>query len=213
MGLPVVPLNTSGLSAKDASMFTKQTRLAAQKALQSDDNMAAIAKAKGNLTDAKRFSDLMSVQDTGFLAGLTPSWADSQISEMRAISDRLTPQQRVPGSGATSDFDAKMFQNAIFGVNKPKSSNQNIVAAIEAANQNELMRQSFMSDFLEVNGHLNGADKHWRQYLDNNPIFDPQSTAENLILNRSRRSYQDYFSDGEPQSPASAGGWTYLGHE
>jgi hypothetical protein len=124
---------------------------------------------------------------------------------MKSIQDRLTPQQRAPGSGSTSNFDAEMFKNALFGPDKPKQANQNIITAITARQQSELDMQQFMSDYLDANGHLNGADRAWQQYLDANPIFDPKSaTPENMAINPDRKTYQEYFSGAQTQAMPQA---------
>lgn len=203
-GVPATSLDTRGLSPKDASMFAKQTRLDAQKRLQDSDMVQSADKARNNLADSKRFMELMDQQDTGGfllntpLVGSLMTTFDPELNEMKKIQDRLTPQQRTPGSGATSDFDAKMFQNSLFGVDAPKQSNQAVVAAMQAKSQMELDRQSFLTDYLNANGHLNGADKAWQNYVDNNPIFDPAS-PNTPKLNKSRKSYHDYFGGGQEQ--------------
>ena len=77
------------------------------------------------------------------LIGAAMKKFDPQLNEMQAIQDRLTPQQRVAGSGATSDFDAKMFRNALPSPDKPKATNENIIKAIQARENDTLNYQSF----------------------------------------------------------------------
>jgi hypothetical protein len=194
-GVPTVPLDTRGMSDKDASMFTKQTRATAQKKI--DETAEAAKKARDNQRDADRFTDLMKVQETGGVYSMIPDAAlrwDDELGEMKSIQDRLTPQQRTPGSGATSDFDARMFSNALPGVSKTGKANENIITAIRAREQDVLNYQSFLTEYLERNGHLNGSEAAWSKYVNDNPIFDPEASPENLTLNKNRKGYQEYFS-------------------
>lgn len=206
LGVPAEALDTRNMSPKDASTYAKNTRLNAEKRLQGEDMTGAASQARSNKRDAERFEQLMSQQNTGPIAGsrLNPiSYFDSEISEMRKIQDRLTPQQRAPGSGSTSNFDAQMFQNALFGANAPEETNKSVIAFTKAQASDELNKQAFMSDYLTANGHLNGADKSWQEYLDNNPIFDPESPTK-PVLNSKRKTYQEYFGvGGQAKAPAT----------
>ncbi|CAB4139851.1 hypothetical protein UFOVP353_57 [uncultured Caudovirales phage] len=211
IGVPAKPLDTRGLVGKDQQIYTRNARTNAEKRLQSPDMTEAATKARNNLADSKRFEELMAQQGTGGLlavpgAAYAASFVDPQVAEMRKITDRLTPQQRAPGSGATSDFDARMFQNSLFGVNAPKETNQAVIAAMQAKSQDELNFQSFLSDFLDANGHLNGADAAWQNYVSENPIFDP--TSPNVPkINPARKTYQEFFgaqpaTTQAPEQPA-----------
>lgn len=197
LGVPNVPLTAANMSPKDASMYAKQTRLAAEKRLNDEDFTQAASKARANKNDTNRMNELMAEQDTGGFWINTPvvgslmKTYDPQLNEMQSIQDRLTPQQRVAGSGATSDFDARMFQNALPSPNKPKTTNENIIKAIRERENDTLQYQSYLSDFLAANNHLNGADAKWQEYVDANPIFDPEKT--DMTLNSARKTYQEYF--------------------
>lgn len=212
IGVPYKPLTAKNMTPKDASTFARNTQLSAQKRLEDPDFLQALSKARGNIADTNRLTDLMDVQDTGGVLINTPLIGsamkkfDPELNEMQSIQDRLTPQQRVAGSGATSDFDAKMFQNALPSPDKPKATNENIIKAIQTRENDTLNYQSFLSDYLDVNGHLNGADKYWQEYINNNPIFDP--TKNDMTLNANRMDYKSYFGGSggaTPQQPDMGG--------
>jgi hypothetical protein len=40
-----------------------------------------------------------------------------------------------------------------------------------------------------------GAEESWNRYLNNNTLFAPGSTEENLKLNPDRMPYTQYFQD------------------
>ena len=63
-----------------------------------------------------------------------------EIQAFRALVARLTPQQRVPGSGATSDFDAKMFQDSLPALINQPGGNALILDTIDKLNSNKVAR-------------------------------------------------------------------------
>lgn len=64
----------------------------------------------------------------------------SDIEAYSALVDRLTPQQRVPGSGATSDFDAKMFKGSLPSLMNTPGGNEIIIGTMEKLNANRIAR-------------------------------------------------------------------------
>lgn len=63
-----------------------------------------------------------------------------EIQAFRSLVSRLTPQQRVPGSGATSDFDAKMFQDSLPSLINQPGGNALILDTIDKLNANKVAR-------------------------------------------------------------------------
>ncbi len=64
----------------------------------------------------------------------------SQIEAYGALIDRLTPAQRIPGAGATSDFDARMFKNSLPRLINTPEGNELIVNTLEALAQDRQQR-------------------------------------------------------------------------
>jgi hypothetical protein len=118
---------------------------------------------------------------------------------MEAITAKLAPAMRVPGSGHTSDYDIKQFERATVGVDKPTAANKNIAAAIIAQAQQTQDYADFRNSYLEQNGTLVGSDRYWKEYANKNPIFDPKGKAGSFMLNAGRKPWKDYFA-------ANAGG-------
>ena len=127
-----------------------------------------------------------------------PNWSD-EMKEMESIAAEITPQMRVPGSGSTSDFDARMFQKATVGTGKRYETNKNVATAYIANRQNQIDKSQFMEAYLNTNGHIRGAQQAWKKYLNANPIFDPKS--KDFKLNEGRKGWQEYF--GAPASEES----------
>jgi hypothetical protein len=197
LGVPYNPQNTLGLEGKALERLVLAQQSAAQKQLNDPDRLEAMSKAQGIGLDADRLEQLMQVQDTGGLynipgAQTVASWFDPEVSEIKKIQDRLTPQMRAPGSGATSDFDARMFQNALPGMGTPKETNLAVIEGMKAKAAIERDKQLFLERYVEANGTTTGADRYWQEYLDANPIFDPKSPNAPKI-NNTRMKPEDYF--------------------
>ena len=214
LGVPVAPNVYGGMSRKGRETLQAKEILQAEKRLAEDE---ANARNQGVLAqDAQRFKQLNEETTTGPIAGSDPvAWirsiGDDNVTEMKAIQSRLTPKMREPGSGTTSDFDAKMFQAALFGVNKNKGANDAIANAMITKAKAEKDRVAFNSAYLQANNTLRGADAKWAEYAESNPIFDPASEGMPKI-NGNRKGWREYFSGGQqapsaPQAGGASGGW------
>ncbi len=64
----------------------------------------------------------------------------SDIQSYNAMINRLIPQQRVPGSGTTSDFDAGMFRDSLPSLMNQPGGNALIMDTMEALAKNKLAR-------------------------------------------------------------------------
>jgi hypothetical protein len=173
------------------------------------DNDEAASAAARRIQQLQRFTFLNDINWTGGLfsapltAGTRGLW-DAEFKEMQAITAEITPTLRQPGSGATSDFDAKMFQAGTVGVDKPKETNAAIARAAIAASENLIAKAQFERAYGETWGHLNGADLAWKRYLEANPIFDPTAPQGRYQLNTNRQTWQDFFrSERGGVSPAT----------
>ena len=64
----------------------------------------------------------------------------SNIEALNAMINRIIPQQRVPGSGTSSDFDSRMFQASVPALMNTDAGNQLIMDTMEGASRNKMMR-------------------------------------------------------------------------
>jgi hypothetical protein len=203
---PQVPwANTTDSKARDR--FKQKEYEIARKKL--DKFGEEVDKNKNLATRADRFLQLNDKVGTGGLADKIPGGQFVQslgddYAEMQAISADLVPEMREPGSGSTSDFDARMFQKATVGVDKPGGANKNIVTAIKAKAQLVSDRQDFLNAYLEQNGTLAGADSAWKKYANANPIFDMNS--KEFKLNAKRKNWNEYFSSKQASAKPPAVG-------
>ncbi|WP_457797636.1 hypothetical protein [Methylocystis sp. S23] len=108
------------IDSRGESEFTKETGKGLAKRFQdlSDEGSAAAQ----DMAMIKELRDIGGNISTGGGAALQ-GWLAShgiklganvgQVEAYSALVDKMTPQQRVPGSGATSDYDARMFRNSL----------------------------------------------------------------------------------------------------
>lgn len=103
------------------------------------------ARTKGVLID--QLDELGRTFDTGGAAAAQAWLADKgvnvgknvdKIQAYQAIVNQLIPMQRAPGSGSTSDFDARGFMASLPGLMKTPEGNQRIIDTLKGLNQYQL---------------------------------------------------------------------------
>lgn len=163
-----------------------------------------VAPAENSVFNLKRLDELNTIIDTGGASGLLAKGkallgvgdkVGEAASEYESIVAKMTPEQRVPGSGSSSDLDVKMFEKALPGLGKPTGANKNLITGLMAAKQNEIDKHDLKARFLDANKHLSNGEinKVWKQYVEANPIFDKSSTPEKLVLNKDRMNFEEWF--------------------
>jgi hypothetical protein len=75
----------------------------------------------------------------------------SEIEAYGALIDKLTPQQKIAGAGATSDFDARMFKNSLPGLMKTPGGNEIILSTLEALNTYKRQRADIVAEAMARN--------------------------------------------------------------
>lgn len=217
LGVPLADSDPyKGLDRKTAQSLYKSNHQRVEKEL--DAGETEMLAARNRQQDAKRFMALNSETETGgvygapvvggMAQGVAGMFSDN-LKEMQSISDRLAPKMREPGSGSSSDLDVKKFENALFGPGKDRAVNENIAKAMIQKDQNVVDYQQFRRDYFDTNGHLGGAERAWRTYLNANPIFDPKAKEGTYTLNPGRVPYREFFgtkeaAPGQGAAPAAA---------
>ena len=63
-----------------------------------------------------------------------------EVEAYGSIIDKLTPQQRVPGSGATSDYEDKIFKNSLPNLLKTPEGNNIVMSTLAGLAQSKIYR-------------------------------------------------------------------------
>jgi len=162
-----------------------------------EERRVDVRAAKTATIDLQRFGFLNDQQDTGgFWDQMTRFSFNEQKRAMNQIQDKLTPTMRQGLPGAASDRDVAMFANATVSVRNTREMNDAIIKGSMRLNQNKIDHYDFMVKYREVNKHLRGADYKWQQYLEDNPIFDPNAPEGSYVLNPNRQTMMEYFGGG-----------------
>lgn len=143
----------SRVPPKDQPAMQKRVYDQAQKQL--DDLRAAVSRGRNMVQLVNRFGELNRQVGTGGVLDMYPTPTfNAAKQEMESISARLTPAQREPGSGASSDMDIKMFARGVPSVEKLGDVNQKIRQQIMATQQEYETRLRVMETFLQDRGYL-----------------------------------------------------------
>lgn len=172
---------------------------------QLDESGSWISGERDKLALMGRFGQLNEKQATGGIqsADWLPNMvAPNDVVEMRSLTAKLTPNERPAGSGATSDFEQKMYRQAVPSPDKPGPVNGNIMAFRRAMVDDAQQQQSFLESYLSQYGHLNGADKIWQQYKKENPILAPKASDKDFAINPNRTSFDQWLQSRDNSKPA-----------
>lgn len=140
--------------------------LATREQMQLDEARNAARQADEAARTAEQFVELNTKQPSGQiwaapgLAALAGTW-NSDVAQMNALTARMAPQQRVPGSGTTSDRDLSLYLQAVPGMSRPGPANQAIAQQARKDAQRRLEYANFLDQWAAQHGTLIGAEQAW----------------------------------------------------
>jgi hypothetical protein len=163
-GTQVVDQNApwGNMNSTQSQTMRNQTMSSAQKQL--GDMREAIQGDQSTLQMLDQFTNLNQKEPTG---GIWDKYGPSKLqfgdtATMQAIQNKLTPLQRPPGSGATSDFEQRMYALGIPNIGNKFEVNQQIKLANEALIKVREARLNHYEKHLAQYGHLNGAEESFK---------------------------------------------------
>jgi hypothetical protein len=143
-------------------------QLATREQMQLDEMRAAARTSDEAARTAEQFVGLNKEQGTGGLWSvpgipMAVSAFDPEVAQMRALTARMAPQQRVPGSGTTSDRDLSLYLQAVPGMDRPGKANAAIAQQARADADRRGAYAQFLDEYASQHGTLVGAEKAWAQ--------------------------------------------------
>lgn len=159
---PAIRAPWDGMPAKEADQFKQ--RVYDQESKKLDDLRAEVAKGRATLQDLERFGELNRARETGGIQdrfGFLPTF-DKDKREMEAITARLAPTMRAPGSGASSDRDVSLFLSGLPSIDKEGNVNRNIREQFAGNVAKAEQKMAAAERYLLQNGHLNGFEEGWK---------------------------------------------------
>lgn len=165
----------------------------------------ALQQAQAGVTAARRAEGLIARQEqqgqgTGGVYGVPVigaalSFLDPELRELDAIQAQAARQNRQPGEGAISDFDAQQFVSMTYGRDKPIETNRALIQAQRAADDAAIQKREFQEWFFNRYRTTVGANEAWRAYAEENPIFSPASQQDGKpSLNNDRVTWREFFT-------------------
>ena len=141
-------------------------RLSSQDQAYLSDQRTAAQQAADAERASQRFLELNQKQGTGQIfavpgiSEITGAF-NPAMSEMEALTNRMAPALRQPGSGAMSDKDVAMFKKSIPNPNFPGPTNQRLAQGISQGAQRQRDYVSFLDRYAADKGTLIGAQEAW----------------------------------------------------
>lgn len=101
---------------------------------------------------------------TGEFSRFNPfNFLDQNRAAMRSASAQMRSYMRPPGSGATSDYEQRIYAMGVPSTENTGPQNQAIMRYHQAASQLAQDRRYFYEDYARLNGTLNGAEAAFQQ--------------------------------------------------
>ena len=170
---------------------------AAQRILKADDFQTG-PLVEATLGIRKLYSDITGVEVPGL---------DNQQA-FDAFTKFTIPRMRPPGSGATSDFEANLFEQSTASLGKTKKANQIIIGTMLQTARREQELSMLKEEFFANNNTTIGFDKYIkdnnlmpRLYLDITSSDQAIDLFDNQLL-RDGDVYIDFITD--PNNPQLA---------
>lgn len=182
------------LAARE-QMFLDEARSSAR----GSDEAALTAEQFVNINREQNTGGLLTIPKAADIAGAF----DPEISRMNALTARMAPQQRQPGSGTTSDRDLSLYLQAVPSASKPGPVNSAIARQARADAERRSRYAQFLDRYVSQRGSLIGAEEAWKaeQASASKPRIAPEAAmgtqqrmkkAGTLDLSRPR---------GDPRNP------------
>lgn len=169
-----------------------------------DDREKDIGQAERIEQLGREFASLNERSETGGWLLNTPLVqqamviGDRNLQRMRSITAELAPLNRIVGTGAVSDFDAKQLVEQAPSIEKSPAANKMIIQYRLMAAQNLREKAAFDRAYFEANQTMQGARAAWDEYSKRNPLAvetkrGSGSDLPPFELVQGRMSWQEYF--------------------
>lgn len=118
---------------------------------------------------ASRFGELNEKAGTGPIykipgAKTIGGFFNPNVSRMEALTARMAPAQRIPGSGTTSDRDLSLFLRAVPDVERMGSGNAGVIEDMRGLTEKRQQRAYFLDRYAQEKGTLKGGEEAFATY-------------------------------------------------
>lgn len=119
---------------------------------------------------------------------------DTGYQTMNSLVSQMIPFMRTPGSGATSDYEQRLYQQGVQSPTNSPTANQAIYRNQQTLAELSQQRRYFYEEYASRNGTLNGAE----QAFQASPEFQRIRRGNPLEDNNRRREGQRQSSNSDP---------------
>lgn len=208
-GQPITPYQQAQLDLQRRALAVDAARANMERPLRGSDRelMDNVREAAGRsqaLTMlGEEFLSANGVSPTGELSRFNPMniW-DPNRRSMTAAASQMRAYMRPPGSGATSDYEQRIYAMGVPSVDNTGPQNQAIMRYHQTAAQIAQARRFFYEDYAQQNGSLNGAEQAFQQ----SPSFQNITRSAPLP---SANPQQGETQQERPQRQQQAGGASF----
>ena len=177
------------------------------------DQRDAANFARSNARAADEFMSFNRSTPTGGIlraipgaTGIESTW-NSSIGSMDAITNRIAPQMRPPGSGASSNYDVQTYRRSIPNPDFPGPVNQQLAINLRFNANRQSAYIDFLERWAEQNGNLMGAQAAWEasqrppqgEQLPSIPLSE-RKTARAIVTERTAPTRRGEQFDVTPQA-------------
>jgi len=142
---------------------------------------------------------------TGLMQNQIGTWLNNPdfeiLNSVKAASAML---QRVPGTGAVSDFDAKNLLKQVAGGDLSPSANRLLLATTKAQAENARQFGEFYRWYIPAGGTTSGAQEAWAQFRKENKMVGRDEKGEPVLLPGYEASWKDWLGGKTSAAPSPA---------
>lgn len=166
----------AGGAAPRPGRLSPQEQIQLQEARQGAETAQEFARQANVFVDLNRKSGTGMINKIPFVSEVRAAF-DPAVAQMDALTARMAPAQRVPGSGTTSDRDLALFLKAVPNIDRPGPANAAIAADMSATAKRRAERAAFLDRWAAERGTLIGAEEAWAASQRRAPQKKPQRPA------------------------------------
>jgi hypothetical protein len=170
-------------------------------------NRDELGPTYGLMQQLDRFDDLSHSTATGpgyLVPGLTHLNGGAQ--QMAGIASELQGKARPKGSGATSDFEQRLYRQGVPSPDKWPGTNASITAYMRSVAKQQQDYVAFQDEYLRRNKTLAGSEDAWGRYVADQP-YATNDAKGGYVLNGKRQDWKTYFGltpAAPPRKPTAA---------
>lgn len=150
------------------------TKLTPQEQIDLREARQAAENASAEMRQAARFRSFNAAQESGGLMAIPKvpeimSAFDPEVAGMETVTAQMTPAQRQPGAGTTSDRDLSLYGKAVPSIARPRQANDTLIDTRAVEGHRRQAHSAWLERWAQEKGNLLGAqdafEKWWGEQM------------------------------------------------